>query len=366
MKSIGQLPGGQIHDFALSCYDIVKSTPSKQSALNMIADFASPHLKEYFIATLKNPDEITMNFIDLLDQIIFEIAENIHFDDPVHEYIIEDLYARLGYYLDIFRGRETYIGNANKRIITHEDTIIIRQHHIAEFVPVLITEYFEQPILRKPILRALIAFGAEDLLNLYYNIAKDEACIEEKILALIGLKRFGSKFNFSHLHSPENAECAGLIEYAESFDCNNLVSNVSPRDIYMLLFSLNYVEFHVGPGMDVPVLTWILRILQPFLRIDYCGMSIADFYRSVSNIFLFTCPDILGKLLHDEELTIALIRVLDFFPGEFFYKLAVKLSLVRLDFIRAVNHVTLRGKIELNEYESNTMNYVMWESGNNL
>ena len=366
MESAAYLPGIEIKDFALSCSDIVKSSPSKQEALKTVADFASPHLKKYLSITLKNPDEISMHFIDLLDQIVFEVVENIHYDDPVHEYIIVDLYARLCTYLDIFRGKETYTININKRNFTHDDTVIIRQCRMSEYVPLLVAEYYEQPILQKSILRALLLFDSENLLNLYYNIVKDGNYIEEKILALIGLKRFISKFNFDQLHSQKHDGYARLIEYAESFNCQDIGKNTLPEDVYSLLFGLNYIELNRDAVSDLSALAWMFRIIQSFLKIEFDNPFIADIYKSASNIILFAKPDILERLVNVEELAIAMIKVLDFFPGEFFYKLGIKLYHIGHDFIRMANRLKLSGKIKLNELESNTMNYILWESENML
>ena len=114
-----------------------------------------------------------MGFLRLLDQIVFELTENLPADASVREYIIDDLHARLSIYLDVFSGKETYACNLNKRLLTHEDTVIIRQCGLGEYLPLLLAEFNEQPVLRKSILRCLLSFDSSDLLNFYYNVASE-------------------------------------------------------------------------------------------------------------------------------------------------------------------------------------------------
>ncbi|OHD71243.1 MAG: hypothetical protein A2W19_10705 [Spirochaetes bacterium RBG_16_49_21] len=366
MNSTVRLPGEQIKEFALLCHEKIKSAPSKLRALDLIAGYASSDLEKYYINALDAPDEVSLHFVELLDQIVFEIIENNHSDDTLREYIVEDLYARVLIYLDFFRGKESYACTVNRRMFTDDDTIIIRQCRFAEFVPLLVSEYYEQPGLRKSILRALVSFEAEDLLNLYYNIAKGDDPIEEKILALIGLKGFGSKFNFKHLHSPGNAGYAALIGYAGSFDCASVGANPLPGDLYSLLFCLRYSELHIGRMADIPALSWMMRVLQAFLNIGNANSYAPDIYESAGNILVFADPEGLKRLLRDGELAAGLIRVLDFFPREFFYKLGLKLSLLGDEFIQAVNKLASSNVLHLDDLGSNTVNYVLWGSGSEL
>jgi hypothetical protein len=366
MENAGYPPGERIKKFALECLDKIKSSSSTQAALKTVADYASPQLDAYLVLTLKNPDEISMHFVDLLDQIIFEITGNIHYNDTVHEYIIEDLYFRLCIYLDYFMDKEVYASNINKRNFTHDDTIIIRQHRMAEYVPQLVTEYYEQPILQKSILRALFNFDSEILLNLYYNIAKDGNFIEEKTLALIGLKRFESKFNFDSLHAGGNDGYVRLVEYAELFNSRIIEANSFPGDLYSLLFALNFIELNADKILGLPAFTWALQAMQPFLNIAFDDRIIGDIYASSSNIILLAGPEVLRRTVRDKELAAVLIRVLDFFPGEFSYKLGKKMSLVKNDFVVMANWLNSSGKIKLNSEASTAMNYILWESGSAL
>lgn len=191
MKSGLLLRADWIGEFADSCLSAIGSASSKIEVLNLVAGLVSPRIDEYRRHVLENPDEISLNLVDLLDQIVFELAENIPADATVQEYIIDDLYARMSVYLDILAGRETYASNLNKRYITREDTLVIRQCRMKEFVPLLMSEYYEQPALQRPLLHALLSFDGDDLLNFYYDIAKEADSADIRALSLVGLKSSG-------------------------------------------------------------------------------------------------------------------------------------------------------------------------------
>jgi hypothetical protein len=366
MKSTVHLPGARIKEFALICNDKIKSSSSKLDALRLIADGVPSDLEEFYLNAFEEADEISLSFVELLDQIIFEIIENTQSDDSVREYIVENLHARLLIYLDIFRGKEPYASTINRRMLTHDDAIIIRQLHFAEFVPLLIAEYYEQPGLSTSILRTLVSFDAKELLNFYYNIAKGENHADEKVLSLVGLKRFVSRFNFENLRSPENGEYSALIGYAASFDSASVCMNSVPEDPYSLLFCIHYIEMNIGGFSDMPSLTWMLRVLLAACNCVRDGSLASCIYKSVCSILVFIDTDGLRRLLHDDELAAGLIRMLDFFPREYFYKLGIKISSLESEFIRAIDRLTTSGVLPLDDSGYGIVNYILWRSASEL
>ena len=172
-----------------------------------------------------------MSFIGLLDQIVFEMTENLPADAAVREYVIDDLFARLNIYLDVYSGRETYACNLNKRLLTHEDTIIIRQCRLKEYVPLLISEFSEQPLLQKSIIRCLVSFDSDELLEFYYTIACEPGASDVKSMALVGLKKFGSVFRRWDLAGPGEEAYGRLVAYAKAFDGVALEKNRIPDDL---------------------------------------------------------------------------------------------------------------------------------------
>lgn len=366
MKSKLQILPGRIQEFALACAEKIKSASSKREALELIAGCGATRLDDYSAGVMADPDEISVRFIEIIDQIVFEIAENMPVEASVCEYIIDDLYSRLNIYLDIFKDRETYIFNLGKRILTHDDTIIIRQCGFTEFVPLLVAEYGEQPALRRSILRALLVFDTSDLLNIYYEIARDSADMEERVLALLGLKKFGDTFNFRRLLPVDSAEYAALIEYVKSFEISAIETNEVPRDLYTLFFVLNYIELNIHEIAGPAAWGWIMSVLLSLISVGYYNSFITDVYRSICNILIFTGSDWLKGLTRDDGHLSALVRVVDFLPRECFHQITLKLSLLGYDFIQRVNGLISSGKLVLDGSESNIMSYILWKSGTGL
>ncbi|OHD66655.1 MAG: hypothetical protein A2176_05165 [Spirochaetes bacterium RBG_13_51_14] len=366
MDSVLQLRGEGINEFAHACHEKIRSASSKIEALQLIASFTSSHLEECRRPVQENPDEISINFIELLDQIAFELTENMPPDSTVRGYITEDLISRLAIYLDIFCGKETYSSNLNKRLLTHEDTIIIRQCGFNEYIPLLMVEYYEQPVLQRSILHALLSFDREDLLNFYYNIAKERGGIEVKILALAGLKNFGAAFRYWDLLMTDNEEYNRLIAYATSFDGAFIENNEIHGDLYSLLFALQFIESSADPLKKSRALTWILRMLQAVPAADYYNSYLPDVYNSVCNILLYAGLDSMKQLVDDEEQACALIMVLDFLPCEYFDRISHRLTLIGDIFVQRVNGLLAAKKIKLNENDSNIISYILWKTGSSL
>jgi hypothetical protein len=366
MKSGLQLNGNRILEFANACHEKIKASASKNEALEIIADFALPLIDEHYRYALEHPNEISLNFVELIDQIVFELSENMPAESIVREYLTEDLYARLTIYLDIFQGQEIYAGNLNRRILTHEDTIIIRQCALKEYVPLLIREYYEQPVLQRSILYALLSFNADELLNFYYTIATENGGIEVKALSLVGLKRFGTRFGHWNKLTSEHEGYRQMIAYAGSFDCSAIENNEIPPNLYSLLFALNYIESTDGLFADFNSLSWIIRMLNAMVDIGFYNAYLTDFYISICKILTFAGMDPLKQMLCAEEDAKALVKVVDFLPREYFDRIMVKLSLLGNEFINRVNGLTSTGAVKLNDRESNTIGYVMWKMGSNL
>ena len=102
------LRGERLLECASTCREKIRSASSQLEALQLVSDFVSARLEKYQYSVAAHPDEISMSFIRLLDQIVFEMTENLPADSTVREYIIEDLHARLTIFLDLYGGREAY------------------------------------------------------------------------------------------------------------------------------------------------------------------------------------------------------------------------------------------------------------------
>ncbi len=366
MESGLQLRADWIGEFADSCLSEIASASSKIEALELVASLVSPSIDEYRRAVLADPDEISLNFVDLLDQVVFELAENDGSDASVREYIIDDLYARLRVYIDVFIGRETYSAGLKKRYITREDTIVIRQCGMDEFIPLLMIEYNEQPALQRPILRALLSFERDELLNFYYDIAKESDASEIRALSLVGLKKFGTKFRHWRQLASDDEGYLQMIACAESFDTASVEANGLPRDLPAFMFVLHYIESHID-AMPAPAsLAWVLEALHSLLRIGYYNSSLPAIYSSVCHILVFARADALRQVLLDDNRVKQLLELVDFLPREMFERIVPKLALMGDSFIHRVHGMVGAGKVKFDERESNTLSYILWKTGSAL
>jgi hypothetical protein len=360
------LRGGRLLDFANSCREKIKSASSKLEALQSIADAASNRLEEYQFSVAANPDEISVSFVRLLDQIVFELTENLPADASVREYIIDDLYSRLNFYLDAFSGREIYASNLNKRLLTHDDTIIIRQCGLTEYLPLLISEFGEQPLLRKSIIRCLLSFESGDLLNFYYNVAGEPGSLDVKCMALVGLKQFGPMFRKWELADHGDEAYGRLVAYAKTFDGVNLERNSVPDDLHTLMFVIRYIESNFRAVVNGKTLGWIMTVVGTIPGIGYYNSYLNDLYDSLCAIMLFAGIDNLKLVLLDDELAKALFVGIDFLPREYFDRISPMLSVMGDELIRRVSALMASGKIKPDERESNILGFMLWKRGGNL
>jgi hypothetical protein len=357
---------GRLLDFANSCREKIKSASSKLEALQLIADAASNRLEEYQYSVAAHPDEISVNFIRLLDQVVFELTENLPADASVREYIIEDLYSRLNIYLDVFSGRETYACNLNKRLLAHDDTIVIRQCGLEEYLPLLVSEYNEQPLLQKSIIRCLLSFDSGDLLNFYYKVASEAGPLDVKSMALVGLKKFGPVFRRWDLAGTDDQSYARLVAYVKAFDGIELQKNGVPDELHTLMFVIQYIESNFEAVVNERTLGWIMTVVGTIPGIGYYNSFLNDLYDSLCSIMLYAGIENLKLVLRDDDLAKALFVAVDFLPREYFDRISPMLSVMGDELIHRVSTLLASGKIKPDERESNILGFMLWKRGNNL
>jgi hypothetical protein len=366
MKSGLQLRGEQFEEFANSCYEKISPASSKIEALSIVADFASSRIDDYFRQALEEPDEVSMLFVELLDQIIFELTENMPADLMVREYVANDLFSRLAIYLDLFRDRDAYSTSLKKRLLTHDDTVIMRQFGMHEHAALLMSEYYEQPVLQRSILQTLITFDCDELLNFFYNIAKEAVNIEIKALSLAGLKKCGSRFSSWRQLATDNEEHNQMIAYAQRFYCAVIEKNDIPRDLYSAIFVLQHVESNRDILMNPCSFSWVMNLIRSMLDVGYFNSYLTDFYLSICHVIIFAGLGVLTELLSVDSQVKTLVQVIDFLPREYFDRIMPKLSLLGNDFIHRVNFMLASGKMKLDDRESNTYSYILWKTGDSL
>ncbi|MBN1531351.1 MAG: hypothetical protein JXA20_01685 [Spirochaetes bacterium] len=348
-------------DLASRLWGVRADATGSEGALKSISRIITSELGQYFgPEILDTPDELMVSFIELLDQIVFEIEENTPSDGSIKEYIIDDLYLRLGKYLDALHDMELYKQNLGSGFLTREDTVIIRHFGMNEFMPELMAEYHERPVLKKSILRSLLAFSSEKLITFYYQIAKEDGCVEARILALLGLKLHGSKFrNWKHLRSGD-VQFDSLIEYVSCFDAGQANENGLPEDIYTLMFAINFIEQMVVGLKNREFLHWTVEVLKTITFIGIPVQFQSDMYTSIANILTYCDADVIRDVLSDEAVLKSFIHLLEVLPPETFRRVTVSLAVLGSDFTEPVTKLISTGEVIPREGESNIMGYLLW------
>jgi len=349
-----------IKTIAERCYDLFNSTAIKREALSNISDYVISNIGEYFGPdSLAEPDEVTVNFVELLDQVVFEIKENGPGEGNIRDYILEDLYFRLGIYLDLFKSMDLYKKNFIHRKIAYEDTIIIRKYRLSEYIPDLLREFNGQPALQRQIVWALLPFRTDDLLSFYYQIIKEENSFDVKVLAFLGLKMFNGRFSRWSSFRNQDPEMGKFIDFIENFNMESPENSGLPSNPCSFLFVLSYIENGL---QDSPVLfsnNWAMDILILTLKHDFSGFFV-NVFLMISNILIFLDTGMLKNFLRDEAYLEKFISILDCLPGEYFNRILKKLSSLGDDFIESGIRLISSKKIGVNQQESNTKRYLSW------
>jgi hypothetical protein len=361
MKGFAKLNRRAVIDLASRIREARSAANGSEAALKAISQILSAELGQYFGPEILDvPDELMVSFIELLDQIVFEIEENTPSDGSIREYIVDDLYLRLGKYLDVLLDMELYKQNLGSGFLTHEDTVIIRYFGMEEYVPELMTEYYERPVLKKSILRALLAFSSEELLTFYYQIIKEDGCIEAKILSLLGLRLHGSRFrNWKHLRNGD-VRFDSLVAYVSGFNMERANENNLPEDIYTLMFAINFIEQSVGGLKKRDFFQWTAEVLKTISVIGIPVQFQSDMYTSIANILTYCDAGVIRDVVRDDAVLKSFIHLLEVLPPETFRKVTVSLALLGSDFTDPVARLISTGEVVPREGESNILGYLLW------
>lgn len=350
----------KLTSLALKCRDRFKETQSRHEALELIARETANELGDYLNAdALESPDDIAIAFIELLDQVIFELGEEYNTNETkIEEYLLDELYQRLEIYLDLFNGIDVYKNGFSSRIMSRDDTLIIRYYKIREFIPHLISEFTEQPHLRVSIVRALIFFNEEEHLNFFYDIATGEYDIELKILALLGLKinrnKFGKWDRLSETNGDKKYEA--LLTYITDNELN------PPRfqdNIYILFYKILYLEIMLEKDMGFLECNFILHVLDQISRYNIDILPFKYYlYESLSRVIYRIQSETMHKYLNMEDNLITFIRIVDNIQGEIFDKIIAMTNCLGDEFIASIERLVSSGKVHLEEKNSKLSSYL--------
>ena len=351
----------KLHKIAQSCYDIISEVQSKDEALKQISHIAFRELGEFFGPyILDEPTQITVNFIELLDQILYTVYDSETETGTIRNYIIEDLHLRIGIYLEVLKSRELYKKSLAGRILTLDDTIIIQELELVEFIPDLMAEFYDQPSLQKPILKSLIKFDVEELMNFYYQIIKGIFCLEIKTLALLGMKCLSVNFRHWHLLKNIDSDLTRIVEYCEKFDASVIENNEIPSDIHTIFFVVNFIEMKTLKNRAENSLQWMFLLNRNLLDMNAESPLSGCIFQALSNTLLLLELKGLKEFVKGKNNLISFISLIDRLPAVYFNRIIGKLNLLGGDFIDTIQYLISSKKIKLKGIDSNILNFIFW------
>lgn len=359
MKTKRKLYRDDLKEFADTCHSLTNDSSDKTGVLNKIAETCTGRFGEFFGPDiLAEPDELSVNFIELLDQIVFEMVDSTSGERVIREYIIDDLYRRVSLYLDVFRGIGHYEQSLVNRRITTDDLVIIRHYHLDVYIGELTDEFYEQPALQPAILRTLLVFDEEKLLNFYYQVTKELHSMEVKSLALMGLKQYNDRFTNWDMLKTLGEELSELAAFVENFNTEDISLNSVPSTVNSLFFTLSYIEMNLKGLMKRRIIPWIFSVIRSILYFNRDSSFFTGIFSSIGNIILYFDIEYIQFLLREDRHMISFICVLDILPPPVFERMRIKLDQLGREFVNQVDELRKTGRIHLDDQNSNVIGYL--------
>jgi len=344
-------------------FQILSSIPSRSDALKSIADNAITDFGDYITpGNLNITDEILINLIELIDQIIYEFRDNNDYNSNIRDYIIDDLYSKLSLTLEALIDPEKYLSNIRNRSIFPDDLIIIKNKSLAETIPLLISESEGITNLQKNIIKTLLYFEDESLLEFHYNSFKNTTSGFIKSAALLGLKYNCNKgLNWDTIIEI-NDGISDLISYAKKFDICRTDINPFPSTKEELTFSILHIEKNVQKMKDLDSINWIISMLISIPSFNFENSWLYEINTSICNILLKIDLKILKEILKEEAALIKTMKFIDLLPGNIFNRLTGRFDGLGMEFLFNLNAAIEKKKVIISSSNSNIMNYLCWNA----
>ena len=344
-------------------FQILTSTPSRSDALKSIADKATTDFGDYITpGNLNITDEILINLIELIDQTIYEFRENNDYNSNIRDYIIDDLYSKLSLTLEALINPEIYLTNIINRSLFPDDLIIIKNKHLSGTIPLLITESEGITNLQKDIVKTLLYFQDEPLLEFYYNSFKNTASGFIKSAALLGLKYSIDKgLNWDTIKETDSG-LSDPVLYAEKFNITRIDLNSLPSTKEEVTFSILHVEKDIKRMDDSDSINWIISMLISIPALNFENSWLYEINTSICNILLNMDLNILKDILKNETALIKTMKFIDLLPGNIFNRLTGRFDALGMEFLSNLNSAIEKKKVVISSSNSNIMNYLCWNA----
>lgn len=362
-KNISSLLSHTLGDY----FHILTSTPSKSDALEIIADSAIKNLGEYITPGNFNiTDEIIINLIELIDQVIYEFRDNTGNEPNIKDYIIDDLYSKISLTLEALNDPQRYLANLKNRVIYPDDLIIIKNRHITEVVPLLISEYEGITNLQKEIIKTLLYFPDETCLDFYFNSYKDAATGFIKAASLLGLKYLCHKGLDWNYVKEINSGTADIVHFAEKFNENIIHLNTLPGSREELTLILLHIEKNINFMNDTDSIKWIMDLFLSIPSFCFDNSWLCEINNSICNILLKLDINLLKEILKNEQTLIKVMNFIDLLPAKIFNRLTGKFDALGMEFLTSLNRAIEKKKVIISSDNSNILNYLCWNSTETL
>ncbi len=344
-------------------FQILSSVTSRSEALKAIADKATSDFGEYITPGNFNvTDEIQINLLELIDQIVYEFRDNSDYNSNIKDYIIDDLYSKLSLTLEALAAPEKYLSNIKNRSLYPDDLIIIKNLHLSSMVPVLISESEGITNLEREIMKTLLHFADEMLLEFFYNSFKTTSSGFIKSAALLGLKYLSSRgLNWTCIEELGNGS-ADLVYFAEKFNPDSCVRNPFPSTREELTFTILHVEKNIEKMNDPDSINWIISMLISIPALNFENSWLNEINTSICNILLKIDLNILKEILKDEAALVKTMKFIDLLPGNIFNRLTGRFNALGMEFIFNLNSAIEKKKVLINDSNSNILNYLCWNT----
>ncbi len=352
----------RLRELSLASLDILRDTPARLEALVAVGRLIEREFGERLdITAYDGLGDLDVAFVEVLDQILFELNADTGASGGIDEYIVDDLYTRAQAFFLIERGPEHYRKNLHERAITLDDPIIIRHHRLAEFVPRLTAEFAEYPNLRCAILKTLLTFDDDLLLPFYYDIVMGDGDTALKIMALIGLHQCRSRFgNWRTIARTADDELNALVAYVQAFDPSQPADGGALERPYPLVFTLMFLEQQCITGSDALDFERLFATLCATVRSRAAVQQLyPHLHETIASIFMHIAPDTLSALLDDKRTLLTFLKVVDLFPLEGFEKILVVINRLGPRFLKTAERTIAAGEVQFEKSGPTLIGYIL-------
>jgi hypothetical protein len=345
-------------EVARACRERLEGCDSPRSALAAVASCVSIAIgPRPGRAVLERPGPVSSAFLELLDQIVFEMDESRELEGGrVEEYILGDLYRRLEIFLSLCAGADSYRESLNSRVLTADDALIIRHYALSDLVAPLMSEFFEQPHIRFPVLLAMVSFESEDLVGFLYEIARGEYDTDLRVLAVIGLNmnNYGRFDGWDMLSGTGDEDFRALIRYVSGGTDAD-----SPTGC-ILLFRVLEVEFEANRIAEPEDCAAVLSSLHGILKHELEAMPMKPrIYESLSRILDQMRCGAMRRHLRDDDNLRDFIYLVDGMPAELFERVSRLMEYLGGETMTAMERLVAGGGVHLDERSSQLSAYLM-------